>query len=217
MRAQEFSNSTHWVLDIMDQQEKLAQWEDEEGTFLEKSWGHRLKVPCYSVDDSGLYNFGKCEWDVKLPFHHLIIKPKDNFQFVPIYQNSYSWKISRVAYRDEIMVAKCAPVFVDGWQMIPIEGGGAVPFRQVRAATGVELDLNPVLQVIDIDTVKPKMVPNDYYYNIGRALLFWHLLGWTFQLEPQPEFTDDCLGQSLWNLGCKVKRESKILAILVVM
>ena len=140
----------------MDQQEKVAQWENAEGTYLEKRWGQRLEVPFYSMDDSGLTYFGNCKWVAKLPFHHLIIKPRELFSFGPIYQNSYSWKVARVACRDEIMVAKCAPVLVEGWQMIPIEGGGSVTFMQVRAVTHDDLGLNSALKVIDIDAQRPK-------------------------------------------------------------
>ena len=179
----------------------LAQWEDGEGTHLEKSWGHRLQVHYYSLDDSDLHSFGNCAWAAKLPFHHLIFKPKDNLEWVCIYQHCHSWKVARVAHRDEIMVAKCAPVLVEGEAMVPIEGGGAVPWSLVRAATPTDLGINPNLHVIDVDEARPKIQqkPN---MNIGHASKFPH------HLHPQPEFTEDCLVQSLWNVGCKVQRES---------
>ncbi len=46
--------------------------------------------------------------------------------------------------------------------------------------------------------------------NAGHSLVFLHLLTWTYGLTSQTprDFVDDCLVQSLRNLGCKVKRKS---------
>ena len=107
----------------MDQRGAIATWERAEPTSLEKQWGELLAVVYHAVDDSGLIAFGQCQWTPKLPFHHLILKPKDDIDWVCIYKNSYSWDVARVAHKGEIMVALCAPVIVDGCAMVPVEGG----------------------------------------------------------------------------------------------
>ena len=87
-----------------------------------------------------MHQFGECEWTPKIPFHHLIFVPK--YEWVSVYKNSHSWEVKRLARKDEVLVAKCAPVLVDGCRMMPIEGGGSVPASNVRVATAADLGLN---------------------------------------------------------------------------
>ena len=96
--------------------------------------------------------------------------------------------------------------------MVPIGGGGVVPYDLVRPATSVDVDFNPTLKVIDLDDTPPKTKQKTTgNKHIGHALDFFCRLSSVFQHarpEQQPEYVDDCLVQALWNLGYKVKRES---------
>ena len=105
----------------MNQCALINEWEDAEPTYLEKEWGERLTVPYYAIDDSDTHKYGSCLWTPSLPFHHLFWCPLYD---VCVYDNCDSWVVKTVALAGEVLVADGPPVVVDGFAMVPLEGGG---------------------------------------------------------------------------------------------
>ena len=130
--------------------ESIAQIERFEPSTLEKNLGERLQVPIHAFDDSGLCVRGLWKATKK---HTLAI----------FYKN-----------KDSILVAGDAPKLsrtARCW-ILPLEGGGAVPWNCVTPAQPCDLGINPDIVVSEIGRTRARPSRRYSAFHSAMALSF---------------------------------------------
>lgn len=172
------------IMDVLKVREAM------EPSFLEKSFGEKLKVPIFAFDDSQMMNRVECLWEpTRLhPCDKLIYTAAYD---VYVYKDSESFEIARVAKKREILVSLHGLKLVDGVYMLDLEGGGSVPFEFVTPRTGCELNINPDLVVINLPV--PRIQRTIRHRRAGGNVKF-----------ADSQFDDVCLNHAFRDHGVKV-------------